>query len=145
MLIGGSDHNVDKKGRVFIPARFKADFGENMVICACVFGNKCLWGFTEEGFERFCNKLNKFSYDQTQEMYRVLSDGAAFADFDASGRVLIPSELRSFADIESSVHIVGMKNYIEIWSSELWEETKSKVDMSSFAPMVKEMNFSFGD
>ena len=62
VLIGGSDHSLDKKGRMFIPARFKGDFGESIVICACAFGKKCLWGFTEEGFEKFCDKLNKLPY-----------------------------------------------------------------------------------
>ena len=78
MLIGGSDHSVDKKGRIFIPARFKGDFGESIVICACAFGKKCLWGFTEEGFEKFCDKLNKLPYGKMQDIYRFLSNSAVF-------------------------------------------------------------------
>ena len=101
MLIGGSDHSLDKKGRMFIPARFKGDFGEKIVICACAFGKKCLWGFTEEGFETFCDKLNKLPYGKMQDIYRFLSNSAVFAEFDASGRFLIPNELRTFAGIEN--------------------------------------------
>ena len=145
MLIGGSDHSVDKKGRIFVPSRFKGDFGESVVICSCVFGKQCLWGFSEEGFEKFCDKLNKLPYGKMQNMYRQLSDGAVFAELDASGRVLIPAELRKFAKIESDVHIVGMKNNIEIWSAELWEKEKENFESQDFGPVVEEIGFTFGD
>ena len=145
MLIGGSDHNIDKKGRIFVPSRFKNDFGDSVVMCANTFGQKCLWGFSQEGFEKFCDKLNKLPYAKTQNIYRTLSDSAAFAELDASGRVLIPSELREFAGIDTEVHIVGMKNNIEIWSAEHWAEEKTKLKNEDFAPIIDEIGFSFGD
>lgn len=145
MLIGGSDHNIDKKGRIFVPARFKGDFGNSVVICANAFGQKCLWGFSEEGFEKFCDKLNKLPYAKTQNIYRVLSDSATFAELDASGRILIPAELREFASIDTEIHIVGMKNNIEIWSAELWKNEKAKLASEDFAPIIDEIGFSFGD
>ena len=145
MLIGGSDHSVDKKGRIFIPSRFKGDFGESIVICACAFGKKCLWGFTEAGFEKFCDKLNKLPYGKMQDIYRFLSNSAVFAELDASGRVLLPSELRSFAGIESDVHIVGMRSNIEIWSPENWQAEQGNFSPESFAPVIDELGFSFGE
>ena len=145
MLIGGSDHSLDKKGRMFIPARFKGDFGEKIVICACAFGKKCLWGFTEEGFETFCDKLNKLPYGKMQDIYRFLYNSAVFAEFDASGRVLIPNELRTFAGIENEAHIVGMRSNIEIWSPENWNEEQSKFSLENFAPVIDELGFSFGE
>ncbi|MBO5873198.1 MAG: division/cell wall cluster transcriptional repressor MraZ [Clostridia bacterium] len=145
MLIGGSDHSVDKKGRIFIPSRFKSDFGESVVVCACVFGKKCLWGFSEEGFERFCDKLNKQPYGKMQNMYRHLSDTAAFAYLDASGRILLPAELREFAGITSDVHIVGMKNNIEIWSPENWSAEKETFSSVDYASIIDEIGFSFGE
>lgn len=145
MLIGGSDHSVDKKGRIFIPARFKGDFGESIVICACAFGKKCLWGFTEEGFEKFCDKLNKLPYGKMQDIYRFLSDSAVFAELDASGRVLIPAELRSFAGIETDAHIVGMRSNIEIWSPENWSAEQERFSPDNFAPIIDELDFSFGE
>ena len=145
MLIGGSDHSVDKKGRIFIPARFKGDFGESIVICACAFGKKCLWGFTEEGFEKFCDKLNKLPYGKMQDIYRFLSNSAVFAELDASGRVLIPTELRNFAGIETDAHIVGMRSNIEICSPENWNAEQEKFTPDNFAPVIDELDFSFGE
>ncbi len=145
MLIGGSDHNVDKKGRIFIPSRFKGDFGDSIVICANAFGKKCLWGFAEDGFEKFCNKLNKLPYSKMQDIYRFLSNSAAFAELDASGRVLLPAPLRAFAGIENEVHIVGMKNHIEIWGMDEWKVVDGGMSPEKFAPVVDEVEFSFGD
>lgn len=145
MLIGGSQHNVDKKGRIFIPAKFKSDFGESIVLCAGVFGKRCLWGFSESEFEKFTAKLNKLPYSKMQDMYRFLSDGSVFAEFDASGRVLIPAELREFAKIEGEVRIVGMKTNIEIWSPELWAEEKENFSPEHFAPIIDELDFSLGE
>ncbi len=145
MLIGGSQHNVDKKGRIFIPAKFKPDFGESIVLCAGVFGKRCLWGFSEAEFEKFTAKLNKLPYSKMQDMYRFLSDGSVFAEFDASGRVLIPADLREFAQIEGEVRIVGMKTNIEIWSPTLWAEEKEKFSPEHFAPIIDELDFSLGE
>ncbi len=145
MLIGGSFNKVDKKGRVFIPARFKDDLGDTVVLCTGVFGKKCLWGFSISEFDRFTAKLNKLPYGKMQDMYRYLSDGSVFAEVDASGRVLIPAELREFAGIGEEVRIVGMKNNIEIWSSEEWRNEKESIDTSEFAPIIDELNFTLGD
>ena len=145
MLTGRSDHTLAKKGRLLVPARFKGDFGENIVICACAFGKKCLWGFSLSEFDKFTAKLNKLPYGKMQDMYRYLSDGSVFTEVDASGRVLIPAELREFAGIDEEVRIVGMKNNIEIWSSAVWAEEKQSIKTEDFAAVVDELNFTLGD
>ena len=145
MLIGGSLNKVDKKGRIFIPSRFKEDLGETIVLCTGVFGKKCLWGFSLEEFDKFTAKLNKLPYSKMQDMYRYLSDGSVFTEVDASGRVLIPAELREFAGIEEEVRIVGMKTNIEIWSSTVWQDEKQNIKTEDFAPIIDELNFTLGD
>ena len=80
-----------------------------------------------------------------QDIYRFLSNSAVFAELDASGRVLIPSELRTFAGIENEAHIVGMRSNIEIWSPENWNEEKANFSLENFAPVIDDLGFSFGD
>ena len=145
MLIGGTFNKVDKKGRIFIPARFKEDLGETIVLCTGVFGKRCLWGFSLSEFDKFTAKLNQLPYGKMQDMYRYLSDGSVFTEVDASGRILIPSELREFADIGEEVRVVGMKNNIEIWSSDVWREEKQNINTGDFAAIVDELNFTLGD
>ncbi len=145
MLIGGSFNKVDKKGRIFVPARFKDDLGETIVLCTGVFGKPCLWGFSLEEFDKFTAKLNRLPYGKMQDMYRTLSDGSVFAEVDASGRVLIPAELRQSVGIEDEVRIIGMKNNIEIWSTSVWKEEKQAINTADFASVVDELNFTLGD
>ncbi len=145
MLIGGSFNKVDKKGRIFVPSRFKEDLGNTIVLCTGVFGKKCLWGFSVEEFDKFTARLNRLPYGKMQDMYRYLSDGSVFAEVDASGRILIPAELREFAGIEEEVRIVGMKNNVEIWSSAVFAEEKQSINTADFASVVDELNFTLGD
>ena len=145
MLLGGSDHTIDKKGRMFIPSRFKKVLGEQVVICACPFGSKCLWGFSEEGFDEFYEKISSNDYDLVEEMTHFISDTAAFTDIDASGRVLLNSDLRKFANIDTNAHLVGMKYYFEIWNPEDWAQKREKIDNTDFAPVVKDIKFRFGN
>ena len=145
MLIGGSYNKVDKKGRIFVPSRFKEDLGETIVLCNGVFGKNCLWGFSVEEFDKFTAKLNRLPYGKMQDMYRTLSSGAIFTELDASGRVLIPAELREFAGIGEEVRIIGMKTNIEIWSSEEWAKEQAKIKPEDFAAVIEELDFSLGD
>ena len=145
MLIGGSFNKVDKNGRIFVPSRFKEDLGETIVLCNGVFGKNCLWGFSVEEFDKFTAKLNRLPYGKMQDMYRTLSSGAIFTELDASGRVLIPSELREFAGIGDEVRIIGMKTNIEIWSSEEWAKEQEKIKTEDFAAVIEELDFSLGD
>ena len=80
-----------------------------------------------------------------QDIYRFLSNSAVFAEFDASGRVLIPAELRAFAGIENEAHIVGMRSNIEIWSPDNWNEEQKSFSLDNFAPVIDELEFSFGE
>ncbi|MEE0929272.1 MAG: division/cell wall cluster transcriptional repressor MraZ, partial [Acutalibacteraceae bacterium] len=77
--------------------------------------------------------------------YRFLSNSAVFAELDASGRVLLPVELRAFAGIETEAHIVGMRSNIEIWSPENWQGEQENFTVQSFAPIIDELGFSFGE
>ena len=80
-----------------------------------------------------------------QDIYRFLSNSAVFAELDASGRVLIPAELRTFAGIDANAHIVGMRSNIEIWSPENWNEEQNSFSLENFAPVIDELGFSFGE
>jgi len=84
-------------------------------------------------------------YGKMQDIYRFLSNSAVFAELDASGRILIPAELRAFAGIESDAHIVGMRSNIEIWSPENWQSEQEQFSLDNFAPVIDELGFSFGE
>ena len=130
MLYGGFDHTVDKKGRVFIPAKFREDLGESFIICKAIAKKACLTIYPFSEWEKLVARISQLANVQAAELKRFLFDGAFYVEFDAQGRIVIPPALREYARLEGSAHLIGMDSFVELWSSELWEE-ESKYSLDS--------------
>ena len=122
MLYGGYDHNVDKKGRVFIPAKFRDDLGETFIICRGISGKRCLCVYPFSEWEKLVAKISELPSSQASGIKRFIFDGAFNVEFDAQGRILVPPSLREYASLQSGAHLIGMNSYVELWASELWAE-----------------------
>ena len=122
MLYGGYDHNVDKKGRVFIPAKFRDDLGETFIICRGISGKRCLCVYPFSEWEKLVAKISELTSSQASGIKRFIFDGAFNVEFDAQGRILIPPSLREYASLQGNAHLIGMNSYVELWASELWAE-----------------------
>ncbi len=125
MLYGGYDHTIDKKGRVFIPAKFREDLGETFIVCRGITGKQCLCIYPFSEWEKLVEKLSSLPTSKSSGIKRFIFDGSFNVEFDAQGRIVIPPTLREYAALGSEAHLIGMDSYIELWSSELWmNETK---------------------
>ncbi len=120
MLYGGYEHTVDKKGRVFVPAKFREDLGDSFIICRGITGARCLCIYPFAEWEKLVSKISEHPSSQTSRIKRFLFDGAFNVEFDAQGRIVIPPTLREYADLQGSAHLIGMNSYVELWSSEKW-------------------------
>lgn len=133
MFLGEFTHNIDDKGRLTIPAKFRGLLAAGLVVT--------------RGFDR---NLMMFSLDEWQELagriaQRPLSDegvrafrrrvfsGAVDLTPDRQGRILVPPYLREFAGIEGEVVIAGMFNYIELWNTDAWQEVRQSIENNSDA------------
>ncbi len=96
--------------------------GENIVITRGLDG--CLFGYNEKNWENIMEKLNTlpFTKRDARNFTRFLTSGATLLEFDKQGRVVLPSYLLDYANLEKEIVIVGVINRIEIWSSAKWEE-----------------------
>lgn len=121
MPIGSYQHNIDAKGRVFMPAKFREELGENFVMCRGTV--KCIFVFSKEGWNRFtANIVNIPTTDmQLQKFIRRLYASACEAETDKQGRILINQKLRDYAEVEKECIINGVQNRVEIWNPENWE------------------------
>lgn len=137
MLYGGYDHTIDKKGRVFVPAKFRDDLGENFIICKGITGKRCLCIYPYSEWEKLVEKISELPSSQASGIKRFIFDGAFNVEFDAQGRIVIPPTLRSYAQLEASAHLIGMDSYIELWSSELWANEDDFTPESIFADADK--------
>lgn len=125
MLYGGFDHTVDKKGRIFIPARFRQDLGETFIISASLMNKGALWAFSKESWNSMVEKISAIPGKEGSALKQYLFDRTFSVEYDAQGRILIPSKLREEALIASEAHVVGMNSYVEIWGAEQWAATQS--------------------
>lgn len=128
MLIGEYSHNMDSKGRIAIPAKFREKLGTGAIITRGL--DNCLFVFGLNEWEILIQKLMNLPLSQSNSraFVRLMLAGAKDAEFDAQGRILIPEYLRKYAGIKKKVIVTGLYNRIEIWDEERWQEYKQKTE-----------------
>jgi len=135
MFIGEFHHNLDNKGRLIIPAKYRQELGNNFVITRGI--EKCLYVYPMDNWKKITNKLETlpFTRKNAREFNRFFLSGAIEAEFDSTGRVTISSPLLSYASINKDCVIIGAGDRIEIFSLDLWNEfmNSAKDNMSDIA------------
>ena len=126
MFYGEYQHSLDNKDRVIIPAKFREIFKENYVEKFFITRglDQCLFVFTEESWKVQEKKFRDLSFTkgEARKFNRLFFSGAGEVICDKQGRILIPSYLKSYADIKEDVVIIGVSDRIEIWSKSKWDE-----------------------
>jgi MraZ protein len=127
---GISSINLDGKGRLAIPTRYRAELEErcdNQLIVT-VGLDKCLLLYPLPEFEEIERKLVKLPAlnKQAKRLQRLLVGHAAECELDAQGRFLIPEPLRRFAALDKLVALVGQGNKFEIWDEETWNHGRDE-------------------
>lgn len=141
MLYGGYDHNIDKKGRIAIPSKLRDEFGESFMICRGIYGKRCVCVYPTEQWEKLVQKIGELPAAKSSVVKRFLYDGAFNVEFDTQGRILIPSALREYANLETEAHIIGVDTNLEIWNTELWAAENAEYTPESIASIVEELEF----
>ena len=132
MLYGGYDHTIDKKGRIFIPAKFRVDLGEQFIIYRGITGKQCLCIYPFSQWEKLVQKLSELPSSKSSGIKRFIFDGSFNVEFDAQGRIVVPPSLREYAGLDGSAHLIGMDSYIELWSSERWKDENEYTPEQAF-------------
>ena len=141
MLIGEYYHNLDAKGRVSIPSKFRDDLGGSFVLSKGL--DNCLYAYSVSEWETFKNELLTMRGSNAQKIRRFFFSGATECEIDSQGRVVIPPNFREFAKLLKEVVIVGVSNRAEIWNKENWEKyiSDSSFDSAEIAKAMEEMGF----
>jgi len=128
MFLGQFQHNLDDKGRLMIPARFR-ELLEGGAYITQGF-DKCLMVMTEAYFKQVYERIEAMNLaDPTARMLRRLILSNAYpVEADKVGRILMPQNLRAFLGIENGELIVaGQGEYFEIWTPALWSEQMAQL------------------
>ncbi len=141
MLVGEYRHNVDTKGRVSVPSKFREDLGQAFVITKGL--DSCLFAYSKQEWKNFEDKLNTLpiTNHEARAFKRFFFSGAAECEVDKQGRVNIPQQLRDYAGIQKDVVIVGLSNRAEIWNNENWDKYngESSADISSLESQMSKL------
>ena len=133
-------HTIDTKGRLIIPSKFRETLGEQFVVSKGMDG--CLYIYANDDWAAFEKKLVSLP-TMTSEKARMFSRfflaGAAQVELDKQGRILLPSNLRTFAGLDKDVVLVGVGSRIEIWDKEKYDHINEDMNMEEIARAMEEM------
>lgn len=128
MFLGEYQHSLDLKGRVILPAKFRARFEPGLVLTKG--HDSCLYVFPLEEWGRWSERLKdlRVSNKAARDFARLLFSGAGEDTPDRQGRVTIPEALRRYARLERDVTIIGAGTRVEVWQREMWEHRRSQME-----------------
>ena len=132
MLIGEYHHNIDEKGRLIIPSKFREEVGNSFVVTRGLDG--CLFVYSLVEWEKIVNKLKKlpFTKKDARTFMRFFLASATVCEFDRQGRINLVNSLIEYADLKKECVIIGVNDRLEIWSLDkfdnLMEENFTKLD-----------------
>lgn len=128
MFLGEYVHNIDTKGRLTLPARFRGELAKGVVVTRGLDG--CLFVYPVDEWEKLANKINSLPLTQknARTLARLIYSGASDCMPDKQGRILLPSYLRDFGALDGETVIIGLHTRLEIWNPERWQEVKSEVE-----------------
>jgi MraZ protein len=125
MFRGSSFHTIDAKGRVIIPARFRdvirADGADGLMISRM---DSCLVGFTFNEWRNIESKILAMAEknDNMRRFRRVFIGGSFECSCDKQDRILVPPNLRQYAELEKEIVLVGVLDHFEIWSRDNFDK-----------------------
>ena len=130
MLMGEYHHNIDEKGRLIIPSKFRNELGKEFIITKGL--DKCLFVYSLTEWNKLIKQVDtlKFTKKNVRAFERAFIGGASQNEFDKQGRINITSPLVHYANLNHECVIIGVNERIEIWSKEefdnFFEENESK-------------------
>ncbi len=120
MLMGEYMHSIDAKGRVILPADFRAELGDTFIVTKGLDG--CLFIYAQSEWDQLSEKLRQLPLAKTEAraFVRFFFAGARQVELDKQGRFLVPATLRQHASLQKDVVLIGVSSRIEVWSKEAW-------------------------
>ena len=132
MLIGEYHHNIDDKGRLTIPSKFREEIGDKFIVTRGL--DNCLFVYSLVEWEKIVSKLKTlpFTKKDARTFTRFFLSGATLCEFDKQGRITLLNQLVEHASIKKECAIIGVDDRLEIWALEklnaLMEDTKDRLE-----------------
>jgi MraZ protein len=126
-FLGTHTPRLDEKGRLFLPARFRAALADGLVVTTGQ--ENCLYVFPTEVFHRISAAMQAAPATSRpiRDFVRVFRARAHPDTPDRQGRVTIPAALRAYAGLEKECTVIGNGNRLEVWDSAAWSDYLAEV------------------
>jgi MraZ protein len=138
MFLGTYNPRLDDKGRLILPAKFREQLEEGVVVTRGQ--ERCLYVFPVSEFTRLADQLRQapVTSKQARDYLRVFLSGASDEAVDRQGRVTIPTQLRTYAALTRDCAVIGAGQRVEIWDAAAWETYLNEQEQA-FAEQAEEV------
>lgn len=119
--MGEFQHNIDTKGRMIVPAKFREGLGDSFVLTRGL--DNCLFVYPMEEWKILEGKLKQLPLTKkdARQFTRFFFSGAVECEIDKQGRINIPQTLRTYSKLDKECIVIGVSSRLEIWSKDVWE------------------------
>ena len=131
MFIGEYKHNLDNKGRLAVPAKFRSMLKKGAVVTKGL--DSCLFLYPRDQWKKIAEKIASLPVSQSKARAfgRMMLAGAMDVDFDNQGRINLPDYLIKFGKLKKKAIIAGLYDRLEIWDETAWEKYKLGTEKES--------------
>lgn len=143
LFLGEYTHKVDQKGRLALPAKFRAQLSDGAILTRGT--DKALYLYSTEHWKPLAEKLANlpsWSSPEARELQRAVLGGATAVTPDQQGRILLPANLREYANLgpqAAEVVVAGLYARIEIWPAKRWKAARQETDLDKIGPKLAEL------
>ena len=131
MLLGEYEHTIDDKNRLTLPARFRDALSGGVVVTRGMDG--CLYAYPRDDWGELQSRVAELDplSREGRTIQRHFFSGAAEAELDKQGRIMIPAPLLNYAGLSRDVVVAGVSDHLEIWDREAWRRELNEVEGSA--------------
>ena len=121
MFIGEYQHNLDAKGRIVVPGKFREELHESFILARGLDG--CLSIYSLKQWDKMFEEIDKLPTTKkaARQYIRMLTSTATECTLDNQGRIQIPSFLSKPVNIVKECVVIGANDHIEIWDKATWD------------------------
>ena len=136
---GEYQHTLDAQGRLFIPAKLREQLGDGFVVTKGL--DECLFLYPQKAWDELEQKIRQLPMSKSRGLQRFFLSSAADVTVDRQGRIVIPTTLRSYANLERDVVVIGVGERAELWDARRWNAYTDDLDCESIAQAMEELGF----
>ncbi|MDR1851448.1 MAG: division/cell wall cluster transcriptional repressor MraZ [Propionibacteriaceae bacterium] len=128
MFFGTFTPKMDAKGRFALPAKFRAELEDGLIICRGYDNCLNIWARADFEKEKAETIKGPSRSKRTRLMQRAIFSSASNEMWDEQGRLLVPPPLREYAGLDKELVVNGVDNRIEVWDAKAWEKALAEIE-----------------